>query len=149
MKVRSWLFDAKIFVRLVFRVRSSFLVEPTLNTNPKPHLHKCYHVDVHVILGTHDLVWSGMSQLPYSQWLRLHGLTLSVSGYLRPLHTWAKIHDHEVMRAQKKVNKGCPKTPPKPWSVITDPHVKSYVTDPQSNAISIRVGPRAWWNTIN
>jgi hypothetical protein len=40
-----------------------------------------------------------------------------------PLHTRAKSRDHEIVRAQKKVSKGHPKTPPKSWSVVTDPQV--------------------------
>ena len=40
-----------------------------------------------------------------------------------PLHTQAKSHDHEIVRAQKKMSKGCPKTPPKSCSVVTDPQV--------------------------
>ena len=36
------------------------------------------------------------------------------------LHTQAKGCDHEIVRAQKKVPKGCPKTPPKSCSVVTD-----------------------------
>ena len=40
-----------------------------------------------------------------------------------PLHTQAKSRDHEIVRAQKEVSKGCPNTPPKPCSVVTDPQV--------------------------
>ena len=46
---------------------------------------------------------------------------------LGPFHTRAKSCDHEIVRAQKKVSKGRPKTPPKLCSV------KSYVTDPSTN----------------
>jgi hypothetical protein len=42
---------------------------------------------------------------------------------LGPLHTRAKSNDHEIVRAQKKVSKGCPNTPPKSCSVITYPQV--------------------------
>ena len=31
---------------------------------------------------------------------------------LRPLCTRAKSYDHEIVRDQQKVSKGCPKTPP-------------------------------------
>jgi hypothetical protein len=41
-------------------------------------------------------------------------------GALGPLHTRAKSRDHEIVRAQKKVAKGCPNSPP---SVVTDPQV--------------------------
>jgi hypothetical protein len=41
---------------------------------------------------------------------------------LGPLHTRAKSRDHEIVRAQKKVFKGRPNTPP------TSCSVKSYVT---------------------
>ena len=40
---------------------------------------------------------------------------------LGPLHTRAKGRDHEVLRAQKKVSKGRPKTAPKSCSVVKDP----------------------------
>ena len=42
---------------------------------------------------------------------------------LGPLHTRAKIRDHEVVRAQKKVSKGRPNTPPKSCRVVTDSRV--------------------------
>ena len=35
----------------------------------------------------------------------------------------SKSRDHEIVRAQKKVSKGCPKTPPKSCSVVIDPQV--------------------------
>ena len=44
-------------------------------------------------------------------------------GLLGPLHTRAKSRDHEIVRAQKKVSKGRPNTPPKSCSVVTDPPV--------------------------
>ena len=44
--------------------------------------------------------------------------------YSRPLHTQAKSHDHDITRAQKKVSKGRPNTPPKSCSVVTDPQVQ-------------------------
>ena len=40
MKGISWLFYIKIFSGLVLGVGSSFLLDPTLNTSPKPHLQK-------------------------------------------------------------------------------------------------------------
>ena len=40
-----------------------------------------------------------------------------------PLHTRAKSRDHGIMRAQKKLVKRSPSTPPKSWSVATDPQV--------------------------
>ena len=45
IKVGLWLFYAKIFTGLVLRVGSSFLLDPTLNTPPKPHFQKvpCGH----------------------------------------------------------------------------------------------------------
>ena len=42
---------------------------------------------------------------------------------LGPLHIQAKSHDHDIVRAQKKVSKGHPNTPPKPCSVVMDPQV--------------------------
>ena len=38
-----------------------------------------------------------------------------------PLRTRAKSRDHEIVGAQWKVPNGCPKTPPKSSSVVTDP----------------------------
>ena len=35
----------------------------------------------------------------------------------------AKSRDHEIVRAQKKVSEGRPKTPPKSCSVVTDTQV--------------------------
>jgi len=49
--------------------------------------------------------------------VRTHSLILG------PLHTRAKSRDHEIVRAQKKVSKGRPNTPPKSCSVVTDPQV--------------------------
>ena len=42
---------------------------------------------------------------------------------LGPLHTRAKTRDHETLRAQKKVCRGRPNTPPQSCSVVTDPQV--------------------------
>ena len=53
MKVGSWLFYGQIFLGLVLRVGSSFLLVPTLNTSPKPYLqivlwcrHPCHTWDL-------------------------------------------------------------------------------------------------------
>ena len=48
---------------------------------------------------------------------------LNLPGPSGLLHTQAKSRDHEFVRAQKKVTKGRPKTPPKSCSVVTDPEV--------------------------
>jgi hypothetical protein len=40
-----------------------------------------------------------------------------------PLHTRTKSCDHGIVRAQKKVSKCHPKTPPESRSVVTDPQV--------------------------
>ena len=42
---------------------------------------------------------------------------------LGPLHTRARSHAHEIARAQKKVSKGRPNTPPRSCCVVTDPQV--------------------------
>ena len=42
---------------------------------------------------------------------------------LRPLYTRAKSRDHKIVRAQTKVFKGRPNTPPNSCSVVTDPQV--------------------------
>ena len=58
---------------------SSFLLDLTFNTSPKPHLRKvlpCRHI--WDLLG--DLVWSGKSQLTSSQRLKFHSLTLKWRG---------------------------------------------------------------------
>jgi hypothetical protein len=52
-----------------------------------------------------------------------HGLPQCFLWPLGPLHTRAKSRDHEIVRAQKKVFKGRPNTPPKSCSVVTDPQV--------------------------
>ena len=59
--------------------------------------------------------------------------------HVRPLHTRAKSRDHGIVRAQKKVSKGCPSTPPKLCSVVTDPEcsVKSYVVRPSTKCYFI------------
>jgi hypothetical protein len=53
---------------------------------------------------------------------------------LGSLHTQAKSRDHEIVRAQKKVSKCHPKTPPKyvVWSWILKCSVKSYVLGPST-----------------
>ena len=59
------------------------------------------------------------------------------------------------MRAQKKVSKGRPKTPPKSWSVVTDLQVQcEVICDRALNQmlfqwISIHVGPHTWYNGTN
>ena len=47
--------------------------------------------------------------------------------WLRPLHIWAKSCDREIVKAQKKVFKGRPKTPSNSCSVVTDPRVQCEV----------------------
>ena len=47
-------------------------------------------------------------------------ITTRLDWKLGPLHTQAKSHDHESVRAQKKVSKGRPKTPPKSCNVVMD-----------------------------
>ena len=41
--------------------------------------------------------------------------------FLGPLHIQAESCDHEIVRAQKKVSKGRPSTPPQSCRVDTDP----------------------------
>ena len=68
---------------------------------------------------------------------------------LWPLHTRAKSRDHEIVRAQKKVSKGRPNTPPKSCSVLKDARVSCEVicyrpsTESYFNEISIHVGLHA------
>jgi hypothetical protein len=51
------------------------------------------------------------------------GAMIGENRQLGPLHTRAKSRDHEIVRAQKKVSKGCPKTPPRSCNVVMDPQV--------------------------
>ena len=46
-------------------------------------------------------------------------------------------HDQEIVRAEKKVSKGCPNTPPKSCSVVTDHvvYVKPYMTGPSTKML--------------
>ena len=86
--IEIWFFYANVFAGLVSRVGSSFSLDPTLNTSPKPHLGKvwpCRHPH-----HTHDPVWSGKSQLPCSQWLKLHGLTSSDLWLMTPCEPASK-----------------------------------------------------------
>ena len=46
---------------------------------------------------------------------------------LGSLHIRVKIRDHEMVRAQRKVSKGRPYTPPKSCSVVMDPRVSCEV----------------------
>ena len=64
--------------------------------------------------------------------VQLNQVGVSTSMSLGPLHTRAKSRDHEIERAEKKVFKGCPNTPPNLCNVVTDPKcsVKPYVTTP-------------------
>ena len=48
---------------------------------------------------------------------------MGCGAHLYTLHIRAKIRDHEIVRAQKEVSKGSPKTPSKSCSVVTDPQV--------------------------
>ena len=45
------------------------------------------------------------------------------SGHKVAPHTRAKSHDHDIVRAQKKVSKGRRKAPPKSCGVVTGPRV--------------------------
>ena len=65
----------------------------------------------------------GWGALGYVVCLVLSGIDPITILVLGPLHTRAKSCDHEIVRAQKKVSKGCPKTPPKSCSVVTDSQV--------------------------
>jgi hypothetical protein len=48
------------------------------------------------------------------------GFFFRVGGSKGQFHTRAKSRDHEIVRAQRKVVKGRPKTPPNSCSVVTD-----------------------------
>ena len=69
---------------------------------------------------------------------------------LGPLHTRAQSRDHGIVRAQKKVFKGRPNTPPKSCIVVTDPQVYcEVICDHALNKIifqwiSIHADPHTW-----
>ena len=91
IKSGSYLLHTRVFTGPMFRVRSTFLLDPTPNTSTKPHLqevlprrHPCHTWDFG--LGTPCEVAS-KSQLLCSQQLRLHGLTSSDLG----LRTWDSV----------------------------------------------------------
>ena len=58
--------------------------------------------------------------------------------------------DHEIVRAQKKVSQGRPKTPPKSRSAVTDPQAWCEVMCDRApdqmlfQRISIHAGPHTW-----
>ena len=65
----------------LLRVGTSFFFSNHLTTQALSLISKkCYHVCIHVIVGTWDPLWSGKSQLPCSQRLILHELTSSDLG---------------------------------------------------------------------
>jgi hypothetical protein len=53
----------------------------------------------------------------FKSWFKLPNFILG------PLHTRAKSRDHVIVRAQKRVSKGRPKTPLKTCIVVMDPQV--------------------------
>ena len=59
-----------------------------------------------------------VEHMPYNLRMLMDTASIQVLG---PLHTLAKSRDREIVRAQKKVFKGRPNTPPKSCSVVTDP----------------------------
>jgi hypothetical protein len=79
-----FILHAKTFLGFSLNVGSSFLLDPTPDTSPKPHLQKVmpYRHPYHTWgwLRNGDLAWSGKSQLPCSRRLRLHRLTSSELG---------------------------------------------------------------------
>ena len=74
-----------------------------------------FDVMVSLLLSTFRLLlWKPL--INTFSWLSTHSLEILEAGEwllspLGPLHTWAKNRDHEIVRAQKKVFKGRPKTP--------------------------------------
>ena len=80
IKVGYWLIYEKYLRDLHWKVGLIFLLDPTLNPSPKPWPQKMLPCWQPCHIGgfrTWDPVWSGKSQLPSSQLLRLHGLTSS------------------------------------------------------------------------
>ena len=67
-----------------------------------------------------------------------------------PFHTRAKSRDHEIVRAQKKVSKVRPNTPPKLCLVVTGPssvvwsHMWLALNQMLFQRVSIHVGPHTW-----
>jgi hypothetical protein len=89
---------------LCWELGSHFLLDPTLNTSPKLHLHKvlpCRHPCHHTWdVGLWDPVWCGKPQLPCSQRLRAashygcpsrEAVGSSSRTLLRVQRTWLKI----------------------------------------------------------
>ena len=62
------------------------------------------------------LGWSGLGR-------RARDLCCKMAAHLGPLHTRARSSDHEIVRAQMKVSKGRPNTPPELCGVVTGPQV--------------------------
>ena len=73
---QSWILiiSCRKIARHVWRVGSRFLLDPTLNRSPTLVSRKCCLV---TSLSYFRPLWSGKSQRPCSQWMRLHGLTSS------------------------------------------------------------------------
>ena len=64
---------------------------------------KCCHVGIHVILGTWDPMWSGKSQLPCSQRLRLHILISSHMGLTTWCPVWTGPRFHLPLTLDKRI----------------------------------------------
>ena len=90
-KVGSWLFYAKLFTRLLLRVGFIFVARPNSQHNSwaSPPKSDAMYASMSCLgLRTWDPMWSGKSQLPCSQRLRLHRLTSSDLGLSTWDHVW-------------------------------------------------------------
>ena len=78
MRVGSWLCYANKLTWLMLRVRSSLLLDPTVDISPKPHLQNVLPCKYSILVSkprTWDPMWSGKSHLPCSQRLSLRTWT--------------------------------------------------------------------------
>ena len=137
IKVGSWILCQKINKSrgtCIESFGSTITLCSTQHLTQVPNLtsKECCHVRVYVMIGTWDHVQSGKSQFPCSQWLRLHGLSSSDLGahVNRLLRATSQMFTNEAravtMRLWKpkiKCSKAIPMTPPKSYSVVTDPQV--------------------------
>jgi hypothetical protein len=119
----SVLFKRKRFQKYYSKVDNSSNNSPcTLNICAKiSNQIDTIHISSRLI-DFHVVIFNTLASLYY---LKIEGVEFTMHPFmtLRPLHSQAKSRDHEIVRAQKKVFKGCRTTPPKSCSLVMDPQV--------------------------
>ena len=114
----SVLFKSKRFQKYYPKVNNS--------SNNSPYIeYLCQNKQLNTIhilsrlIDFHVVIFNTLASLDY---LKIEGVEFTMHPFMIfvPLHTWAKSRDHEIVRAQKKVLKGCPTTPPKSCSLVMD-----------------------------